>query len=151
MLEHLNHSSLARFLDSNTSFINAWQRDLRELLSSETQFLLFTHKLHAILERGSLADRSFFDFSKVFDKVTHKLLLLKLSKLSTSTWMYLTGFNVSHYSLQFVTFNCSSFSLTPVKSAVPQGSVLRSLLLLIYINHLPSSFRPHFAYLQTTV
>lgn len=82
MLEHLNHSSLARFLDSNTSFINAWQRDLRELLSSETQFLLFTHKLHAILERGSLADRSFFDFSKDFDKVTHKLLLLKLSKLN---------------------------------------------------------------------
>lgn len=49
--------------------------------SCETQLLLFTNPIAVDLDRGSFIRGVFLDFFKAFNKVPHKLLLLKMSTL----------------------------------------------------------------------
>ena len=75
---------------------------------------------------------------KAFDTVNHDILLLKLGHYGISdkalTWFksYLTDRK------QFVSLNGVESNMNIISCGVPQGSVLGSLLFLLYINDLPN-------------
>ena len=104
-----------------------------------SQLLHVLQDIHQALESRNQVDAVYLDFEKAFDKVSHKLLLTKLHKFGIRghllSWFenYLSG------RYQRVTVLGETSDTLPVLSGVPQGSILGSLLFLVYVNDLPHS------------
>ena len=81
----------------------------------------------------------FCDVSKAFDRVWHKGLIFKLKQygISGSLLNCVTDY-LNNRTQRVVIRSCVSSSL-PINAGVPQGSVLGSLLFLIYINDIADS------------
>ncbi len=77
--------------------------------------------------------------SKAFDRINHRKLINKLRNYgcggSLLKWFtsYLTGRR------QRVTVLGATSNTLPISSGVPQGSILRPVLFLLYVNDLPDS------------
>ena len=82
-------------------------------------------------------DSVYLDFSKAFDSVLHSKLLAKLKNYNfnahTINWIYC--FLSDTLAVRCYSSESNSVSVT---SSVPQGSILRSLIYLLYVNYLPS-------------
>ena len=85
------------------------------------------------IDSGDIVLGVFLDFSKAFDTVNHKILINKMYKYGVRgtaiEWFksYLTNRK------QYVCFNNKNSSKLNVGCGIPQGSVLGSLLFLLYI------------------
>ena len=76
----------------------------------------------------------FLDFSKALDKISHKFILSKLhyNGIINHTLIWIGAFLPNH--TQTTVVNGVHSSYIEVTSGVPQGSVQRPMLLLLYIN-----------------
>ena len=104
----------------------------------------FTQLIHHIddvlsdLGNGANVDTLYIDMSKAYDKVSHRRLLEKLRVAGIDgqllNWIehFLTG------RTQTVIVEGTKSYPTTVLSGVPQGTVLASLLFLVYMNDLPA-------------
>ena len=133
LLEHIIDSQLMRHL-SKFNIIADNQHAFRKKRSCETQLILTTHDLLQNLDKKIPTDVGVLDFSKAFDVIPHKRLLLKLDhygiRNKTRDWIKSFLTNRS----QRVMINGTASDWKPVLSGTPQGTVLGPHLFLIFIN-----------------
>ena len=118
------------------NLITAHQHGFMANRSTLTQLLHHLNSILEILEDNGNADILYLDLSKAFDKVNHKILLYKLTKMNITgkinAWIktFLTT------RTQYVVVNGKKSEPAHVRSGVPQGTVLGPALFIIYMNNI---------------
>ena len=141
VLERIICSAILAFLVTN-KLISQQQHGFVRGRSCQTNMLLCLEKWTDLVDSGKSIDVAYFDYAKAFDKVSHRLLLIKLRAYGIDgkllAWLAAWLENRK----QRVIVGNSKSPWLPVISGTTQGTVLGFLLFLIFINDLPSECAP---------
>ena len=123
---------------SKNKLLHRFQSDFRRNYSINTCLGHLTDKITGF-EKGIFTEIILIDLQKAFDTIDHQILLKKVKYLGFSK-NTITWFNSYLCERKFkISINTSYFSPSNLLCGVLQGSILGSLLFLLYIDDLPQA------------
>lgn len=126
---------------TNTNLLSKEQHGFLPGKSCATNLIESMEYITSEFDKKRPVDILYCDFSKAFDKVPHKRLLVKMASLGISPKVRLwTKEFLRDRTMQVVVNGCSS-STCQVISGIPQGSVLGPTLFIVYVNDLPKGLQ----------
>ena len=132
ILEKRFAKNIHQFLETHQK-MNPKQHGFSSGRSCLSKLLQHHNKILEELEKLNIVDVIYLDFATAFDKVDHGILLNKLKKIAINGKIGVWIHNFLSNRQQYVAVNGKTSSEAQVRSGVPQGSVLGSLLFLIHI------------------
>ena len=148
IFEKIIFNNLYKYLTTH-QLITKKQSGFRPGDSTTNQLIDLVEEIHQALDSTkSLEVRAvFLDISKAFDKVWHDGLIFKMRQNGISGKLLKLFQNYLSNKKQRVVLNGFSSGYSSIESGVPQGSVLGSLLFLIYINDLEKNIKSNVIFL----
>ena len=131
MMEHVVLHELYTTINEN---LTRNQHGFRKGLSCNTQLASTMDEIGSAVDKGHSVHAVVLDFAKAFDKVSHELLILKLSDLNIEPLLLRWVANFLSNRTQAVVVSGESSEMSGVSSGVPQGSVLGPTLFLVFVN-----------------
>ena len=135
--EHILCSTMMHHFSDN-NILDPDQHGFRQGYSTETQLISSIHDWASTINAKGQTDVVFLDFSKAFDSVPHLRLLEKLRYYGVGGRLNRLLGSLLQDRRQRVVVNGSKSSWVPVRSGVPQGTVIGPILFLVYINDIKS-------------
>ena len=130
ILEKVIAIQLMSYLETNKLLSNH-QHGFRSNLSTETALMKVTDKLYENIDKKKVSLLLLLDLSKAFDSVSHRILIDKCKKLNVDPrWFQ------SYLSNRCQSVRIDNVTSTPreILYGVPQGSILGSILFIIFVN-----------------
>ena len=133
VVKTLVHNRLTDFLSKYNKLVK-YQHGFQKGHSCQTQLLSTIHEWAMSIIHKASSHIIFLDFSKAFDSVPHRRLLLKLEHIGVRGTLlhWVRGFLSNREQRVIIDGQMSDWAR--VTFGVPQGPILGQLLFLIYVN-----------------
>ncbi len=132
ILEMIVSKQLTSFLESHR-LLSCNQHGFRPKLSTEIALTKVTNMLFKNMDEKKISLVTLGDLSKAFDRVNHKILLDKLSKVNVDSFWFKECLRGRP---QEVKVNNTLSNIKQTTFGVPQGSLLGPILFTIFVNNL---------------
>lgn len=136
ILERLIKNRLTEYLDSN-NLITKFQSGFRANRCSIDNIFYFSQKCLLSFNKNHSTGGIVFDIEKAFDKIWHEGLFIKLHEMNIPKKMAKWIKNFLTNRTFYVSTNGHDSDLFPIKTGVPQGSILSPILFSIFIDNIP--------------
>ena len=130
--EKIIYRRISEFIVTH-NILSTRQFGFRKEHSTSLALVSFMDKLTELIDKGLLVASLFIDLSKAFDTIDHSVLISKLEDYGIRGFPLDLIRDYLNNRFQYVLFKDQASSSERISCGVPQGSILGSLLFILYI------------------